>query len=92
MIFKETLINTLSNENSVNNNNGFQKFSNISLDIINKHDLCMEKHGRGIQMFFLIKEVSKAIKTLNKLRNILPQSKIDGKRKRYTKQKNFCVF
>ena len=35
--YGETLINNLSKENVINNDNGFQRFCHISLDALNKH-------------------------------------------------------
>ena len=48
--FRETLINTLSNENLVNNGNGFQRFCDISLETLNKHATWKKMHARGNQM------------------------------------------
>ena len=50
--FRKTLINRLSNENLVNNDNGFQSFCDISIETLNKHNSCKKKHARGNQMLF----------------------------------------
>ena len=50
-----------------------------------------KKHARGNQMRFLNKDLSKAITTRTKLRNIFLQNKSEENKIRYTKQRNFCV-
>ena len=69
--YRETLINNLPKENFINNDDGFQSFCHISLDALNKHAPRKKKHDRGNQMPFFDKELSKAIMTRTKLRNIL---------------------
>ena len=89
--YRETLINNLSKENYINNNDGFQRFCHISLDVLNKHAPCKKKHARGNQMPFFNKELSKAIMTRTKLRNIFLQNRSEENRILYTKQRNFCL-
>ena len=89
--YRETLINNLSKENFINNDDGFQRFCHISLDALNKHAPRKKKHARGNQMPFFNKELSKAIMTRTKLRNIFLQNRSEENRIRYTKQRNFCV-
>ena len=85
------LINNFSKENFINNDDGFQRFCHISLDALNKHAPPKKKHARGNQMSFFNKELSKAITTRTKLPNIFLQIRSEENRKRYTKQRNFCV-
>ena len=73
----------------VNSDNGFQKFCDISLETLNKHAPCTNKHARDNKMFFFNKELSKAIMTRTKLRNIFLQNRSEENRMRYTKQRNF---
>ena len=89
--FRETLIKKLSNENLVNNDNGFERFCDISLETSNKHAPCKKKHARGNQMPFFNKDFSKAIMTRAKLRNIFFQNRSEENKIRCTKQRNFCV-
>ena len=56
----ETLLNNLSKEKFINNDDGFQRFLHISLDALNKHAPRQKKHARGYQMHFFNKELSKA--------------------------------
>ena len=89
--FRETLIKKLSNENLANNDNGFEIFCDISLETLNKHAPCKKNHVRGNQMTFFNKDLSKAIMTRTKLRNIFLQNRSEENKIRYKKQRNFCV-
>ena len=44
---REVLINNLSKENVINNDDGFQRFCHISLETLNKHSPCRKKYARG---------------------------------------------
>ena len=50
--YRETLINDLSKENFINNDDGFQRSCHISLDALNKHAPRKKKPDRGNQMPF----------------------------------------
>ena len=67
---REMLINNLSKENFINNDDGFQRFCHISLDALNKYAPRKKKYARGNEMLLFNKELSKAIMTRTKLRNI----------------------
>ena len=43
--YRETLINNLSKENFINNDDGFQRLCHISLDALNKHAIRKKKHA-----------------------------------------------
>ena len=90
--FRKTLIKKLSTENLVNNDNGFEIICDISLETLNKHTLCKKEHARGNQMSFFNKDLSKAIMTGTKLRNIFLQNRSEENKIRYTKQRNFLCF
>ena len=81
----------MSKETFINNDDGFQRFCQISLDALNKQLLRKKKNPRGNQRPFFNKELSKAITARTKLRNIFLQNSSDENRIRYTKQINFCV-
>ena len=49
---REMLINNLSKENFINNDDGFQRSCHISLDALNKHAPRKKKPDRGNQMPF----------------------------------------
>ena len=81
----------LSNENVVNNDNGFERLCDIRLETLNKHALSKKKHARDNQIPFFNKELSKAIMTRIKLRNIFQQNRSEESRMRYTKQGKLWV-
>ena len=64
----------------------------MSLDASNKHVPRKKKHAQSNQIPFFNKELSEAIITRTKLRNIFLQKRSDENRIRYTKQINFCIF
>ena len=88
--YRETLINNLSKENFTINDNGFERFCEISLDSL-KHAPCKKKYARGNQMPFFNKELSKAIMTRTKLGNIFLQNKSEENRIRDARQKFLCL-
>ena len=88
--YRETLINNLSKENFINNDDELKRFCHISPDALNKDAPRKKKHARGNQMSFFNKELSKAM-TRTRLRNIFLQNRSEENRIRYTKQRNFCV-
>ena len=49
-------MNTLSKENVINNDDGFERFCDMSLAALNKHAPCNIKHVRGNQRLFFDKE------------------------------------
>ena len=54
----------MSQENFVNNDNGFQRFYDMILATLNKHAPCKIKHARGNQIPLFDKKLSKAIMTI----------------------------
>ena len=81
----------MSKNNFINNDDGLQRFCHISLDALNIHAPRKKKHAQGNQMPFFNKELSKAIMTRTKLRNIFLQNRSKENRICHTKQRNFCV-
>ena len=65
--------------------------SHISLGALNKHAHVRRSMLEVIKCLSFDKELSKAIMTRTKLRNIFLQNRSEENRKRYTKQANFCV-
>ena len=57
--FKNCLLNELRKEDFVNNDKGFEKFFNISMNVLSKHAPRKKKVGRGNQMPLMTKELSK---------------------------------
>ena len=63
----------------------------MSLDSLEEHAPSKKNYTRGNHMPFFNKDLSKAIMTRTKLRNIFLQNKSEENKICYTKQQNFCV-
>ena len=61
--FEKCLLEKLSNEVLVNNDNDFQRFCDINITTLNDHAPSKKKYALGNQMPFLMKDLSKAIMT-----------------------------
>ena len=59
--YRESLLHKLSKEVFVSNGDGFQRFCDINVNILNRHAPCKGKLARGNQMPFIIKDLAKAI-------------------------------
>ena len=66
--FREDLIDKLSNEKFVINDDGLKRFCEISVNVLNKHAPRKKKYARENQMPFFTKELSKEIMTRSRLR------------------------
>ena len=53
--FRENLLHNLSKVNLVNDVDGSQKFCNIGLETVNKHEPCKQTYVRSIQMPFSLR-------------------------------------
>ena len=51
--YRDTLINNLSEENFINNDDDFQRFCHVNLDALNKHAPRKKELARGYQMPFI---------------------------------------
>ena len=60
-IFRERLLEKLSQQPFVNKVYGFEKFCNITLKTLDKYAPRKAKHARGNQMPFMTKDLSKNI-------------------------------
>ena len=66
---RKDLLNRLFNEVFVNNENGLQRFCELSSNILNKQAPHKKKYARGNQMSFHTKKLSKEIMTRLRLCN-----------------------
>ena len=89
--FRKDLIDKLSNEELVINDDGMKRFCELSINILNKHAPRKKKYGRGNQMPFFTKQLSKVIMTRSRFRNKYLRNKNEGNRALYVKQRNYCV-
>ena len=67
--FKSCLWNELRKEDFVNDDKGFEKFCNISMNVLNMHISRKKKLVRGNQIPFMTKDLSKKITKKARLRN-----------------------
>ena len=89
--YRKCLFNELKRETFVNNDQGFKKFCDMSIKLLNKHAPIKKKYKRGNQMPFITKDLSKAIMKRSKLRNNYLKNKTNANRMLYKKQRNYCV-
>ena len=89
--FRKDLIDKLSNEKFVINDDGLKRFCELSVNVLNKHVPRKKKYARGNQMPFFTKELSKEIMTRSRLRNKYLKNRNEENRAIYVKQRNYCV-
>ena len=85
------MFNELKREIIVNNCRGFEKFCDMSIQLLNKYGPIKKKYKGDNQMPFVTKELSKTIMKRSKLRNNYLKNKTDANRMLYKKQRNYCV-
>ena len=69
MTFRKDLVDKLSNEKFVINDDGLQRLCELSVSVLNRHAPRKKKYGRENQMPLFTKELSKEIMTRSRLRN-----------------------
>ena len=89
--FRKDLIDKLSNEELVINDDGLKRFCELSINILNKHAPRKKKYARGNQMPFFTKQLSKEIMTRSRFRNKYLRNRNEDNRALYVKQRNYCV-
>ena len=89
--FRVSLLNDLSDENLINNDNGLERFCTVATNTLNKFAPIKKKYARGNQMPFMTKELSKEIMTRSKLRNKYLKERTEENRLLFTQQRNKCV-
>ena len=89
--FRKDLIDKLSNEKFVINDDGLKRFCELSVNVLNKHAPRKKKYARGSQMPFFTKELSKEIMTRSRFCNKYLKNRNEEKRAIYIKQRNYCV-
>ena len=75
----------------VDNDDGLQRFCDINITTIIKQAPSKKEYGGENQMPFLMKDLSKAIKTRFRLPNKFFNNKTEENRALYVKQRNYCV-
>ena len=89
--YRESLLHEFT-KGFVNNNDGLQRFCDISINILNRHAPRKRKHARGNQMIFITKDLSKAIMKRSRLRNNFLKNRTGESKTLYTRQRNYCVL
>ena len=86
-MFRTCLCNNLSKEDVGN----LEKFIKVSINTLNNHAPSKKKYTRGNHLPFMNKELSKALMNRTRLRNVYLRKRSDENRKKYSKQRNYCV-
>ena len=90
-IFLKSLNNELSKYSFSPDENGFDRFCQISTDRLTKYAPSKKKTIRGNHSPFINKKISKAIMKRTQLRNICFKLRAIESKLAYTKQRNYCV-
>ena len=88
-VFRESLLETLSQQTFVNNDCGFEKFYNTTLKTLDKYVPPKAKNARGNQMTLVTKDLSKNITKRSRLRDKYLKNNNEENRSLYTKQRNY---
>ena len=83
--YRESLLHELSKEVFINNDDGLQRFCNISINISNRHVPRKKKLARGNQMPFITKDLSKTIMKRLRLHNNFLKNRTGRKKILYTR-------
>ena len=78
--FRESLLQNISKEAFVNNDEGLQRFCNINLKVLNQHAPQKIKHVRGNQMSFMTQELSQEIMKRSRLCNNFLRNRTEEKK------------
>ena len=86
-MFRTCLFNDLSKEDVGN----LEKFIKVCINTLNNHAPSKKKYTRDNHLSFMNKELSKAIINRARLRNVYLRKRSDENRKKYSKQRHYCV-
>ena len=89
--FIKDLIDKLSNEKFVINDDGLKRFCELSVNALNKYVPRKKKYTWGNHMPFFTNELSKEIKTSSWFHNKYLKNRKKENRAIYVKQRNHCV-
>ena len=90
-LFREELLFELSNSALEKNADGFQEFIEIYQKTVNQYAPAKQKLVRGNHLPFMNKTLSKAIMHRTRIYNKYLRNKTDKSKRKYTKQRNYCV-
>ena len=89
--FRKDLLFELPKLNIRNNDDGFNGFIETCMETVNQHAPCKQKHIRRNPLPFINKTLSKEIMTCRRLRNRFLKNITEENKRKYTKQRNYCV-
>ena len=89
--FRENLISCLSTENIRVDCNGMEKFLQICIKTLDELAPQKKKYSRGNNMPFINETIKKAFMARTHLRNIYLKNRSDNNKRKYNKQRNYCV-
>ena len=87
--FRESYLHLMQYSNDINDN--YINIENNVINILNNLAPLKKKYIRGNQQPFMNKDLSKAIMTRSRLRNIYLKNRTEFNRERFVKQRNYCV-
>ena len=85
-VFRECLLEKISKEVFVNNDEGLQRFSYINLQVLNQHASQKIKYVRGNQIPSMTKQLSKEIMKRSRLRNNFLRNRTEENKVLYNRQ------
>ena len=89
--YRNELLYEISNSCLNFDDTGFNDFFDICRSILDQHAPRKQKYARGNHMPFMNKILSKEIMKRTRLRNKFLKERNDENKRKYTKQRNYCV-
>ena len=89
--FRKCLLEKLSKEVFVNNDDRLQKFCDINLQVLHQHTTPRNKYVRGNQILLMVKQHSKEIMKRPRLRNNFLRNRTGENKILYNRQMNYGV-
>ena len=90
-VFREYLLEKLSKEVFLNNDEWLQGFCDINLQVLNQHAPQKIKYVRGNQMPFMTKQLSKEVMKRSRFRNNFLRNGTEKNKIIYNRQRSYCV-
>ena len=89
--FRTDLLSEFGKANIEENENGLNNLLNACIRILDIHAPRKQKYSRGNHMPFMNKALSKEIMRRTRLRNKFLKDRSEENKKKYSKQRNYCV-
>ena len=85
------MLEKLSKEEFINNDDGLQRFCNINLEVLNQHAPQNKKYVRDNQMLFMRKQLSKKLMKRSRICNSFLRNRAEDNRIISDRQRNCCL-